>query len=159
MLQADMQLMQAFNFTQEDILANRQGELTRHQKTKLITTKLFFGIMFSLVGAPGVFLVLDSRGNTNTSNIGFVFIIVGLLVGFGAIQLFDWIGVSAVRCTSGKATFKSKKGGLYLCIQRSAFLVKPEVKSLFTPDQQYDVYYSASFGILFSIETVKHYHN
>ena len=167
-------LMEAFNFTDEDLSYNRQGQLSPRQMERLASAdrkgKVTVVIASLVTGAIAIGLLLPfiqamslEAANLGRAICGVPLIFLSILFFFGLFRRPD----RGVKMVEGRVQFVSRDSttqqdeavvtttGFYIIVGEKEFPVKTEQYNAFTQGHVYRVYHgvAATLGIL-SVEYV-----
>ncbi len=150
-------------FSAEDLLANRQGQVTTGQRTKLIP-RLFMGIFIIALGVLFVVLLgktFASSHNTLTTLLLIAFFVIFPVLGifiifralsemaFPTLKSMDGLGFKGQRVVH---TGESTRVEYYYVIQGQRFIVSRQAYTAFVDGLNYRIYYLARSKKMLSIE-------
>jgi hypothetical protein len=152
-----------FEFDKDDLLANRQGVMSKKQKDNAIRqgTRLLSTTLAAAVIVLGLLVYETPHKESFWRMLSNTITIIFILFSLGSFAWLGWrsrqAGSSAiVKSIHGKVNFIQDKKKLCLRISDSKiqFEVEPKVKDLFSSDREYRFYYCDIDKTILSVEVV-----
>lgn len=160
-----MMLAKELDFTDEDLAANRRGELTDHQRSRLRRKRLWALIIVGVMQIPplmGSIIVLQ-----DPLDAGGVFVLVVAIVWILFFSLIGWLTMTEtcsdlrtgrVLSVTGKASLhkaKGRSGYFHLHIDSFKFPIRAAhspygVSNTFKAGQRYQVFYTPATKMILS---------
>jgi hypothetical protein len=156
--------MAGLTFTQEDLVANREGHLTEGQRAQLrfalLRDSFLYGLL-ALLPLGGFVVVLSGSAEhpVNGTMLAIFAILFGLLVIFIAnlirLTLADLAGVVKV-ATGQAALYDSGRGLRSLSIGQQNFQISRQIYADFVDGTYYRVYYAPRLKQILSVELAEY---
>ena len=153
--------MDAFRFDENDLVANREGQLSLRQKQQMRRYAIFSIVFFGLVVPFALFLLIvyleeNSRWETATYVLFGFLSLMPVLTGLGLFwQYWQTYKSGTVVCLNGTVDFRYEKGKLLMEIDEESIGVSAHVRGLFQKDVIYNVYYIDFVNHIMSVERVQ----
>jgi len=159
----EKEIMSIFRFDAEDLRFNREGRISKKQKSRLQKTAGFLFIGFLLIGAFITSLSVIAQDEPINE--------LPLLVPAFIMSLFGGIGIfiywlssrmyrqGVVKSITGKISFELRNEFAVLCIGNERFLRGANMTSVLEEGVEYRVYYTPADMFILSIERVDYEEN
>lgn len=155
---AQKRFMQVFKFDQDDLLANRKGNLGQSQKKRVLNQGI---LALSIVGFVGVlvayiFLVFVDIPISKIP----LEVVVGVILTLASMGTwFSWIywktyTLGTVDKLTGKVSWQSGRYSIYLCVGDRRVPVSMGIDGLFDQDGIYNIYYAPLIRLVVAVEQV-----
>lgn len=142
---AETKSIPLFFFSQEDLIANRNGEISPSQRKVLLQGALGGFLAFLVAGAVffGLFLLASNADGKTTMTIGFELFLPWLFLSIWMFWLnYPNMGKKIVQKISGDVTFQPIKMGVQICVGKMKFPAVTNIPmELFVPSMKYHIYY------------------
>lgn len=150
------QLGKILQFSEEDLIENRKGVLSKRQKHAINNSAWTFLLVFGLVGlffASVIIFYDESPVNSGQVFIGLFLGVAILAIGFVLfwIQILDF-KQGVVKCLEGYVRFIPIRYGFALCVGEKQLPVTWNMPALFDDNVQYKIYYTPRDRKIVSIE-------
>ena len=148
--------MEVFKFDENDISANRDGNLSTKQKQLILRQAILFLTMFEFVGFILATLLIFSSEKPIKE--------IPLFMPLSPIVMFTVIGAlvfgmywkkykeGTVIRLNGKVEIQKKSGKIFLCINKYSIHIAGNVDGLFQENETYNVYYADLVNLVMSVE-------
>lgn len=165
----DEKLARVLNFTEEDLVANRQGYMTKEQRVKLRKMVIKRGIyqplgVFWIYTAVIFFLIFSGAAHAQgrdlraISVVGFVVasVAMGIYTYYAWRRLRDDLHKGDVAMEAGRIALEvGMRGRNSLTIQMTTFAINAETLLAFRNDARYRIYYAPHTKLILSAESMK----